>query len=100
MSNRRSFMAFVGGAAFTGAFQRAATVEKPTLLLPASATILPPSADVKRSLALLTQQDSRMMAIIRVGQGVPRDRFDDWLEVGLQMAEYDKARGDVVGLPT
>ncbi len=84
MNARRSFLAFVGGAAFSGAVQRLGSAERPTLILPPR-TILP-AARLPDGGTLLRQHQTQMHAVLECKQHMPPDLFKAWLETGLRSA--------------
>ena len=79
---RRGFLALFGGALLSGGVQRSVSAETPTLILPSSLVSAPPARPLLA--ALLAGGRSQMQAIIAIGRRLPKERFLDWLEDGLQ----------------
>ncbi len=84
MNARRQFLAFVGGAAFSGTVQRLGSAEQPTLILPPR-TILP-AARLPETGTLLQRHETQLHAVLKVKQHMPPELFKAWLETGLRSA--------------
>ena len=85
MNGRRGFFALIGGAAITGAVQRAASAEVPTLILPQ--TLVVPKLPVFST----GPHEREWEKILRFRQNMTDERFAIWMQLGEVFANQERA---------